>query len=207
MPTKHTVQLGDAIESIAEEYGFFSVTLWDDSGNRELRELRKDPSVLAAGDVVAIPDRRPKTVKVAGGKRHVFKRKGVPVRFRMQLLDEDDEPRKVRYQLDIDGKKLEGKTNDEGWIEEWIAPRAQRGKLVLPDDDEEYELKLGHLEPVALESGQRARLRNLHLLGEEDDSAEGFAAAIRAFQLRMDLEPTEKMDDETRKKLVEAHRS
>ena len=57
MPTKHTVQEGECVSSIAHDYGLLPNTVWEYEENRTLRELRKNPNVLLPGDVLVIPDK------------------------------------------------------------------------------------------------------------------------------------------------------
>ena len=61
---------GECVGSIAFEHGFFPDTLWDHPNNAELKGKRGDPNVLLAGDVVHVPDLRPKEVAVAAGQSH-----------------------------------------------------------------------------------------------------------------------------------------
>jgi hypothetical protein len=208
MPTRHIVQAGEGLESIAEQYGLFLETVWNDDANAELREKRKSPFVLSAGDVVVVPDKRAKTVRLQTGKSHQFKRKGVPVQFRLLLLDADQQPRAtVRYHLWIDEQLHEGVTDDDGWLCEWISPNAAAGRLELPAYHVEYDLHFGQLDPIDREAGVRTRLRNLGYLGEDDDEAESLAAALTGFQRDHGLDASGSADDATRQKLVAEHKS
>src|SRR5258708_39125129 len=101
MPLTHIVEQGDTIPSLAFQYGMFSDTLWNHSENSSLRKLRKDPNVLLPGDKVFVPDKKLKQVDKADGARYRFKRRGVPMKFRVQLLDKDRKPRaNLKYSLD-----------------------------------------------------------------------------------------------------------
>ncbi|MGC9973362.1 MAG: LysM domain-containing protein [Bryobacteraceae bacterium] len=46
----HVVKQGDCMSSIADQYGFFWETLWNHERNAQLKERRKNPNVLMAGD-------------------------------------------------------------------------------------------------------------------------------------------------------------
>ena len=92
--TDHVVRDGECLASIAYEHGFFWETLWNLPENAKLKELRKEPTVLLAGDVVHIPDLRVQPHDRATGASHRFRRKGVPghLRLRMTKPDEPETP-------------------------------------------------------------------------------------------------------------------
>lgn len=74
MATTHTVQEGESLVTIAKQYGFLNwKTIFDDPANAELRKTRPTPNSLVPGDVVAIPDKKPKKVNVATTREHVVK--------------------------------------------------------------------------------------------------------------------------------------
>jgi hypothetical protein len=60
VPQRHTVRQGDCIASISFRNGFLPETIWNDPNNAELRRT-KHPNILKPGDIVFIPDKRPKT--------------------------------------------------------------------------------------------------------------------------------------------------
>jgi hypothetical protein len=204
MSKEHKVEQGDCIASIGLKYGFFPDTVWDDPANASLKAERKDGNVLLPGDVVKIPELRPKTVACATGKQHAFRRKGVPETLRLQFLARGEPRAGLAYSLDIDGKVFRGETDDEGRIELLIPPDAKVGKLTL-GENEKHTLALGHLDPVEVESGARQRLVNLGLLADADADADGYAVALKRFQLQQMLPASGALDQATRDKLLEIH--
>jgi len=86
MPIDKVVEQGDCISSIADEHGFFWETLWNLPENSDLKQERKEPTILHEGDVVHIPDLRAKTEDCATEQKHKFKRKGVPAMLKMRIL-------------------------------------------------------------------------------------------------------------------------
>jgi hypothetical protein len=204
MTIRHKVQEGECLSSIAFAHGFDPEALWNHPDNAALKAERESLHVLQPGDEVVIPERRPKTVSCATGRRHVFRRKGVPERFRLRLV-RDGKPRPgLDYKLEIDDAVHTGKTDDEGRLEHWIPPNARKGRLVLGDGEEEYELSLGQLYPAAGVQGVRSRLEHLRCIppGAEDDQ---LRFAVERFQIDHGLQVTGEVDEATGAKIDEEY--
>jgi N-acetylmuramoyl-L-alanine amidase len=196
------------MESISYKRGFFWETLWNLAENAELKRKREDPNVLLAGDQVFIADNSGKIENCATEQRHRFKRKGVPSKLKLRFLNEEKEPRtNERYVLEVDGQTFSGTLNAEGCIEVGIPPNAKRGKIMIGDDEDEFELVLGGLDPMDEVSGVQARLNNLGFDCGQVDGVYGPAteAAVRAFQAENKIETTGKIDQQTRDKLFELY--
>lgn len=203
MPNHNVVQ-GDCVLSIAEQYGFFWETVWNHPGNIELKKKREDPAVLYPGDVVFVPEKRLKEVSEPTNQVHKFRMKNAPAKFHIRLLDDDDEPRaNLKYILEIDGQEFTGATDGSGAINVSIPPGAKNGKLLLVDENEEYDLALGHLDPVEEIPGVQARLKGLGYYAGESSPAMNpeTEQAIKDFQEANNLEPTGQLDDALRNKL------
>ena len=201
MPTPYTVQQGDCISSIASANGFSSWKLiWDDAANAELKQKRKDPNVLFAGDVVMIPDKEHKEESRGADAGHKFKLKAAPTKLKVRFLL-DDKPRSgLKYQLEVGGKTLTGATDGGGYVNEAIPPGAATASLILTDGtaNETYELALGSLDPAETDSGVTQRLDCLGF-----DVSGDLKSAIRAFQAKESMTVTGVADDGFRSKLKE----
>lgn len=221
MPKQHVAQENECLNDIAARYGLLPEAIWNDSANTALRELRKDPNVLLAGDTLTIPDLRPVQHEAQTGKRYRFRRKGVPVQVTLRLLNGDAPRRDVPYLLEVDGEAISGTTDAQGRVEFWVKPGTVEASLEL-EGGEPYELRLSRLDPVTEESGVRQRLINLGYLDAEGDEDELDVALIAFKREHCGLEMTpeellacddgehEKLveaDEATRKKLVEVHGS
>ena len=201
---KHIVKEGDCISSIAFQNGFFPETIWKDAANDELREQRKNPNVLMPDDVVAIPELRLKEVEKPSGEKHKFRRRGVPEKLRFQMLLNNQPRSDLEYTVDIDGKLTKGLADVDGNVEIWVPPDATKGKLII-SKEEQYDLALGALPPIAKEVGVRARLVNLGYLEDPKADSEVYQRAIEAFQSGHSIALTGKADKETQEKLLEIH--
>jgi N-acetylmuramoyl-L-alanine amidase len=162
--------------------------------------------VLSPGDRVEIPERREKSVECSTGRVHRFKRRSVPERLRLTLLDSNEPRAGVRYELHVDGMKRSGSTDTNGQIVEWIAPDAERAVLVL-ESGEAFDLALGHLDPGTMESGIRARLFNLGYLEQPDSGDVEYVDALRRLQEQLGLDVTGEADEPTCSALEKIHDS
>jgi len=207
MPHNYKVRQGECIHSIAFRYGFFPDTLWDHAENAELKRLRGDPHVLLPGDIVFIPDATTKEESGADGQRHRFRRKGIPKTLRIQIVGANGPIADTEYQIAIDGRLSNGRTDPDGFVVEPIEPDAARARLVLADG-QEYEIELGSLDPIDEVCGQQKRLRNLGYWSHRIDPAKTAetAAALLAFQQSEGLDPTGEADAATKDRLVELNR-
>jgi len=204
--TTYIVAAGDSMLSIAQNNGFFWETLWNHPQNAKLKELRKDPELLAPGDEVFIPDLRVTPVSRPTEATHKFKLKGVPAKLKIQLTILDQPRANERYVLKIDDQLFEGTTDSEGHLEHFIPPNASGGELQLNDGKEIIPVRLGHLNPVDLLSGVQQRLNNLGLYCAEDgEMSDETAAALRGFQAKHGLPVTGEADSATKAKLQDLH--
>ncbi|WP_437599802.1 peptidoglycan-binding domain-containing protein [Sorangium sp. So ce590] len=193
--------------SLSERHGLFVETIWNHPENAELKRKRKDMNVLAPGDVLFIPDKRLKEEQAATGRRHVYRRKGVPALFRLQVFDGQEPRKRQRYKLTVDGRSSEGTTDDKGILIEFVATGASRGELVIGPDELRVQIDFGHMDPIDTLSGTQKRLANLgyDCGGTDGRPSEATEAAIRAFQRRFRLPETGEPDEATLRKLEEVH--
>ncbi len=214
LPNPYTVAAGDCIHSIAYRAGVPFQRLWDHNG--ALKNLRKDPAVLAPGDQVTIPAKR--TAKVAKKKTsatHTFRRKETSWKYRLQILMGDQVRDNIACEVAVDGKDVPVKKSGQ-WVEFPIRPDAKEAVVKLavihgvkesPQAAEklEYKIKLGHLRPVDTPEGQEDRLRDLgYYLAWPEGATPALADVLRLFQLCQKLDPADGVANEaTRNKLKE----
>lgn len=90
----YKVKQGDCISSIATRHGLFWEKVWNHPKNSRLKEQRKDPNILYAGDVVFVPEKDKKEESGATEQKHRFRKKGTPAKLRLRIMEEpvEEEP-------------------------------------------------------------------------------------------------------------------
>lgn len=210
--TMYEVQQGDCVLNIAENAGLLWKTVWSHPENAKLRELRKNPNVLMPGDILAVPRKTLKEVNKSTDAKHRFVKKGTPAKVKLRFLQEDKPRAGISYIFKVDGDSFEGKTDSEGYVSVPIPPGAREGKLILLGKDrqpaEEFDIRLGHLDPHDELIGIQKRLQNLGFAcsptGEPDDATK---AAVSQFRAKHSLEQSEEIDEKLTKQLKAVHGS
>lgn len=173
-------------------------------GNAELRERRAHRNELEPGDILFVPERRPKKYSCAVDRRHRFVRSEVPALLRLQAL-QDFTPRKNEaYRLGVDGLVFTGSTDGDGRLEHYVPPLAESGRLTLTSDGTIYEFAIGSLEAREEVPGIQRRLANLGFdCPQAGELGPLTQAALRTFQDAYCLEVTGEADQPTKDKLLE----
>ena len=194
---KHIVQPGEGLAGIAERWGFFPLTIWDHPGNAALRATREDPDILAAGDELVIPEKEPRVEAVATGRRHRFRRKGVPAILRVQVVLDGVPRANQPYVLEVDGAARSGSTDDRGIVKEYVASNARRAVLRIAPDNTEIAIALGYVEPSRRCDGVQSRLNNMgYPCGPVDGQpSERLRKAVLQFQRDAGIPESGEWDD------------
>jgi hypothetical protein len=199
----HTVAQGECLYSIAGKYGLPWTTIWNHPQNAGLKQKRKDPNVLLSGDLVMVPDKQLREESCPTDAKYSFQVNIPQTKLRLQMLDRNHQPRAgLNYSVSIDGTVHTGTTDSEGRIEEPIPPDASKAHLCLQDGDntEQYDIDLGHVNPVDHETGGEQRLENLGLGKGMDPKV-----ALRWFQKKYGLNQSGELDSQTLDKLKSIH--
>lgn len=215
MSTIHVVKQGDCLYRIAKQYGFADWrTIYDHADNEAFRSKRPNPNVIYPGDELAIPDKDIKQVSLPTTAKHKLTVKRPKVMLRVELRNELDEPLAGKqFELKFGEQLYEGSTDGAGILEAKVQAHEEVGELtVWGSSDREAErwfwnIRVGHLDPVAELAGVRQRLNNLGFYCEPKGAAvdESLRFAVKGFQRIAGIEPTGEVDDATRGKLVELH--
>ncbi|MFV8754808.1 peptidoglycan-binding protein [Nannocystaceae bacterium ST9] len=204
---KLKVRQGDDLSALALARGFDPNTIWDHPDNAALKELRKSPHALLPGDQLEIPAIEEREEGVATGSVGRFKLKVGPIKLRIRLTKLGEPRANEAYELIFEDQTIAGTTDGEGWIDQPIPLAATRATLALMEGEENYELRLGHLDPHDSPSGIQQRLRALgYYFGKVDeDVGPQTQAALRRFQGKQGLSVTGEADDATLDALRDAY--
>ena len=212
----HVVAAGETLVSIAEKYGHFWQTIWDDPANAALRKARGDANaqILLPGDRLTIPPPRVKQVPCATGRVHRFRRRGIPAKVFIRVQAEDGTAIAGRpYTLHVAPHEYRGTTGDDGKIEHFVVTAAREGFLVVDlgaDHDPpyaEWTLQVGFLDPAPSITGVQGRLAALGFYegGDEGSFGAATANALRRFQTAQGLAATGALDAATLDSLTAAY--
>jgi len=208
MSIRHVVEKGECISSIAARYQVNWQVLWDHADNRELKELRKHPGILQAGDVVAVPQKQKKRVPAAQNRRHQFVLRAADTKLCLRFTCNDKPIKNEPYRLAVDGDApLEGSTDGDGKIEVPIRGSAKEARLTFTKRNEQHRVRLGTLPPIDTVSGQQVRLHQLGFYPDEPDGKAGplVELALRAFQNSQKLTESGQADARTLQALDTAY--
>jgi hypothetical protein len=218
MGTYHTVVQGEYLSGIAKKYGFSShKKIWDHAENAELKKQRQNPNVIFPGDQLFIPDKKDKKESRDTGQRHQFVLKTEKLKLRLVLEDLYEKPiANAACELRIENETFRLTTDDKGKIEKDIKPGARSAVLTIKDpqtpiNDILIPVKIGDMDPVDKESGQKARLNNLGYFAgpfdgkPADENKALFLSAVEEFQCDHGLAVDGKCGPATQAKLKQVH--
>lgn len=129
-----------------------------------------------------------------------------PVVLRLRLVALEplaDEP----YLLAVGASVFEGRTDDDGMLEQELWPGAIAAELTLPDRNEVYQLELRPLAKANETAGAAQRLTNLglHRVPAHPSRPDELRRALRTFQREQQIEATGELDASVAAALTEAH--
>lgn len=211
MAIRHVVKEGEGTTSLSEQFGFFDHTVWSHADNEDLRARRSDMNALLPGDTLVIPDKAQKEASCASGASHQFKRKGIPAKYRVQLVARGKPLANRAFALRIDDAfTIEGSSDADGVVETYLPAGAKRGVLAVdcdPDRPLVLAIHFGRVGPIEEIAGVQKRLANLgYDCGKLDGTLnDQTRTALRLFQRRQELPETGEIDGATRDRLTELH--
>lgn len=208
---------GDCVISIAKAAGFADwKTVWNHKDNDGLRGKRDDPSVLHPGDKVYLPDFKSMTMTLKAGRKYKIKTKQLKASVQLFLNDPAGTPyADKQWELTVGERLYKGKTDAKGFLAQDVSAEAREGNLTLFLDEKcekklEWIVDIGSLEPIDTVGGVQARLNNLGYHTGDDEPGTlgpGTKNALSDFQNDHELPVTGEIDEATRSRLKDEHKS
>jgi hypothetical protein len=203
----YVVRQGDYLTGIARRRGFDAQEVWQHPTNAALRERRPNPEVLAAGDILHVPETPAPGHRVTMGTTNRFSGRLPSVVLALSLSGSDGRPQ-ANKRVWVDGEEA-GSTDGDGRIQ--LRAQATRPSVMLRVEGsaDDYLLSIAHLDPIDTDAGVRQRLANLGFLPEDSASVteQEHTEALRSFQRQMGLDATGAPDAQTTRRLVSEHGS
>ncbi len=166
MSTEHVVVEGEHLAAIAAQHGFSGIDpIWSHPQNASLKELRKNPNVLLAGDRVFIPDKETKEVSGATQQRHTFQLSSGQLELHVKVHDQGFQPIHGDAVLSAGGTKTPMVQKGD-IFEAPLDPAVKQADLEFPTSATSRQrppitVEPGRLDPIDTLSGQQQRLNNL----------------------------------------------
>jgi|GEM_PF-790970 len=211
---RYSVRQGDTLGRIAWQNGFSDwQSIYNHPDNADLRKKRPNPDILAPGDVVAIPPRKPPVFQLATGREHKLVVKRPKVHLHLLLSNDDDKPIKnARYEIVLAAgakSKLAGTTDGNGVLKKDIPYDEVEVTITAwpPEDPNKqsisWNLYVGGLDPLDTPSGIQARLESLGFDcgGESGDIGPATEEALRAFRAQEKIDEQDLLGPKTLKAL------
>ena len=205
MALTHVVERGEYLSLIALKHGFHDQrVIWDHPDNAALKQLRRNPNVLLAGDRIVIPDRTPGEAAAATGTVNQFQAVTDAAALN---VDFENASRKAMSNRDgpltlagvdasgafVKARPIQTSTDGTGRLhQDFTGPFTERAAategdfqmLAQPTEaPATFRLFIGGLDPVDEPSGQRARLDNLgYFAGYTENDRDQLEWATEEFQ-------------------------
>lgn len=203
----HVVREGEYLSQIAARLGCTPESIWEHPKNAELRATRQHMDVLVVGDVLWLPEVRPRQgLALQTGKKNRYQAAVPLVRVTLVLRLGSEPLKNETYIVRGANRKIEGTTDGDGRVVIEVPTTMREGEILLPAKGYSFPLRIGDMDPITERSGVLKRLANLGLFHPPVDTTtadEAFARSLSTFQRLEGLEVTGEADDETRRRLVE----
>jgi uncharacterized protein involved in type VI secretion and phage assembly len=213
-PQPYVVRQGDYLSKLAFVQTFDGNQVWGDGKNADLQQQRRDPNVLAPGDLMFVPQARKEGQPINKGTSNRYQ-VNVP-KVKVELLFRDGEQPLAGEACEVRGlgkqdPEVPTSTDGGGKLSLNVPVTAREFYVDFPNKEGlGVHLYVGDVDPVSAPAGVAQRLVNLGYLpayfDDDPDSAAGYLErALKAFQAENGLEPTGTADDATRQALLGDH--
>lgn len=214
-PKPYVIVPGDTLLRIALLHGVPPSEIWDHEKNSAMK-ARRDPEMLAPGEVLFLPKPKPSSLQVTPRTTQAFSAK-VP-KAKVYLAFEGATGPLAGEAYEAHGlaqEPIKGSLDGGGKVSFDVPITLERFTLVFPKRHVSHEVWPGFLAPTDTPPGRRQRLLARGHLPIGHDAVDPFVyptvdterAALRGFQRAMGLEETGSPDTPTEKKLRDLHGS
>jgi type VI secretion system secreted protein VgrG len=207
----YVIRQGDFLDKLAFRHGFDAEKVWNDGKNADLKAKRKDPNQLAPGDVLHFARSSKKQYPLTHGTSNEYRATIPLVKTRLVFTDARKPFAGEQYTVEGLLQPLSGKADNSGVLELELPIHVREVRVVFPKRGQVFLVRVGDVDPVAENSGVKARLAHLGYLRAggpvEFVSDDGLEAAIRQFRRDQGLPASGEIDDALRAALEKAHGS
>ncbi len=208
----YVVKQGDYLRRLAHERGFQPDVVWEHAANKDLRERRDNPEILAPGDILYVPapDALAHPIEPASVNRYRAKRERAPVNLKLMNGTAPLANARCRV-IGAAAAPIDASTDGDGMLSLEAPLHVPSLRLEFADAGLTFTVKLGHIDPITEVSGVRQRLTNLGFAGlDGDDFDDGWddprvIYSLKVFQREQGLDVTGEMSDATRDALRRLH--
>ena len=161
---KHIIEEGECLISIAHKAGIPLDRITSHADNAELMVKRESPSIMLPGDEVTVPEKELKQEPVETEQRHRFRRVLEKAEIRIRIHEFGEPRANEPFHVMVGDQRYDGEsetTDDDGLAICQVPPDAEEVTLVLGENEDEYEVQLGRIDPPDTVSGMHGRLENL----------------------------------------------
>jgi len=159
---------GDYLLKLAHQFGFDPDVVWNDDENAQLRQLRPNPNILFAGDILYIPDEAgapPRALNVTTGSTNTFVTNPPTVTLTVCFSDAPFASKAYSVQ---ELPELAGLTTDGNGVLTFTAPvTLETATVVFTDPAATFAFQVGNIDPIDTLSGIFQRLQNLGFIDIE----------------------------------------
>ena len=218
--TPYVIRSGDYLTAIAYSRGLKPDDVWNDPANATLRQTRKNPEMLAPGDVLYLPAVKRTWMPLKVGSANAFVASPPNVEVHVLLKDASGNP--------LAGKSVETMpvlqttpltTDGSGVLVLSVPVHVRAVQVTMKDPALIFDVRVGNLDPHDVPTGALSRLRQLGYVADESalldrrpDYLRGFPShdaplqsGVAAFQADQGTEPTGELDDDAHAQLLKAY--
>ena len=163
----YVIKQGDYLLKLAHHLGFDADTVWNDDANAELKDARKDPDMLQAGDILMVPDEPKKQLDLKKETENNFVAAVPKIAVSLAVTDDDEPLANEAYVVEGLGDDEERTTDADGFVSFEAPVHVREVTVRFVDVDLAFRVGIGELDPIDTDAGVRMRLTQLGFYGPQ----------------------------------------